>query len=146
MLLRTKHLKHTLVHLELRSCACSVISIMSNSVMLWTVAHQAPLSMGFSRQEYWSGLPCPPSGDLPDSGIKPASLKFPALVDRFFTTSATSNTEINRLHMLSLPKIYRILRTYVMPLWFCGKIQSIYQSALQHICVFWLTALFFFFL
>ena len=43
-------------------------------VMLWTVAHQAPLSMGFSRQEYWSGLPCPPPGDLPHSGIKPTSL------------------------------------------------------------------------
>ena len=43
---------------------------------LWTVAHQAPLSMGFSRQEYWSGLPFPSPGDLPDPGIKPA---FPAL-------------------------------------------------------------------
>ena len=40
----------------------------------WTVALQAPLSMGFPRQEYWSGLPFPPSGDLPDPGIKPASL------------------------------------------------------------------------
>ena len=39
----------------------------------WTVAHQAPLSMGFSRQEYWSGLPFPSSGDLPDPGIKPGS-------------------------------------------------------------------------
>ena len=45
----------------------------------WTVAHQAPLSMGFSRQEYWSGLPCPPSGDLLHPGIKPASLMPPAL-------------------------------------------------------------------
>ena len=115
MLLRTSHLKHTLVHLELRSCACSVISIMSNSVTVWTVAHQAPLSVGFSRQEYWIGLPCPPSGDLPDPGIRLASLKSPALAGRFFTTSATSSTEINRLHMLSLPKKYRILRTYVMP-------------------------------
>ena len=42
---------------------------------LWTVAHQAPLSMGFSRQEYWSGLPCPPPGDLPDPGIKPESFQ-----------------------------------------------------------------------
>ena len=42
---------------------------------LWTVAHQAPLSMGFSRQEYWSGLPCPPPGNLPDPGIKPVSLR-----------------------------------------------------------------------
>ena len=39
----------------------------------WTVAHQTPLSMGFSRQEYWSGLPCPPPGDLPNPGIKPRS-------------------------------------------------------------------------
>ena len=56
---------------------------------LWTVAHQAPLSMGFSRQEYWSGLPCPPPGDLCDPGIEPTSLTSPALADRFFTTSAT---------------------------------------------------------
>ena len=45
------------------------------------VAHQAPLSMGFSRQEYWSGLPCPPPGDLPDPGIEPAS---PSLAGGFF--------------------------------------------------------------
>ena len=54
----------------------------------WTVAHQAPLSMGFSRQEYCSGLPCPPPGDLPDPGIKPKSLTSPALAGGFFTTSA----------------------------------------------------------
>ena len=52
---------------------------MSDSVTLWTVARQDPLSMGFSRQEYWSGLPCPSSGDLPDPGIEPASLMSPAL-------------------------------------------------------------------
>ena len=45
----------------------------------WTVAHQAPLSMGFSRQEYWSGLPGPPPGDLPDPGIEPVSPVAPAL-------------------------------------------------------------------
>ena len=49
----------------------------------WTVTHQAPLSIEFSRQEYWSGLPLPTPGDLPDPGIEPASLSFPALV---FTT------------------------------------------------------------
>ena len=47
------------------------------------------LSMGFSRQEYWSGLSCPPLGDLPNSGIDPMSVTFPALADRFFTTSVT---------------------------------------------------------
>ena len=56
---------------------------------LWTVARQASLSMGFSRQEYWSGLPCPPSGDLPHPGIEPASLMSLALAGRFFTASIT---------------------------------------------------------
>ena len=64
-----------------------VTSVMSDSATLWTVAHQTPLSMGFSRQEYWSGLPCPPPGDLPNLGIKPASLMSPALADGFFTAS-----------------------------------------------------------
>ena len=47
---------------------------------------QAPLSMGFSRQEYWSGLPCPRPGDLPDPGMEPTFLKAPVLAGRFFTT------------------------------------------------------------
>ena len=55
----------------------------------WIISCQAPLSMGFSRQEYWSGLPCPPPGDLPDPGIKPVPLASPALAGGFFTTSAT---------------------------------------------------------
>ena len=62
---------------------------MSDSVTLWTVARQAPLSMGFSRQEYWSGLLCPPPGELRDPGIEPASLRSPALVGRFITATAT---------------------------------------------------------
>ena len=49
---------------------------------------QAPLFIGFSRQEYWSRLPCPPPGDLPGPGIKPVSLASPALAGRFFTSSA----------------------------------------------------------
>ena len=55
-------------------------------VTLWTNTHQALLAMGFSRQEYWSELPCPPPGDLPDPGLKPASLKSPALTGRFMNT------------------------------------------------------------
>ena len=55
--------------------------------ILWTVALQAPLSMRFSRQEYWGGLPCPPPGDLPNPGIKPASVMSPALEGGYFTTS-----------------------------------------------------------
>ena len=53
---------------------------------LGTMARQAPLSMGFFRQEYWSGLPFPTPGDLPDSGTKPASLASPALAGGFFIT------------------------------------------------------------
>ena len=58
-------------------------------VTLWTLAHQAPLSMGFTRQKYWSGLPCPPPADLPNPGIEPKSLLSPALAGGFFTISAT---------------------------------------------------------
>ena len=58
-------------------------------VTLWTIARQTPLSMGFSRQEYWSGLPCPSLEDLPNPGIEPTSLKSPALAGGLFTTSAT---------------------------------------------------------
>ena len=58
-----------------------------------TVTHQAPLSMEFSRQEYWSGLPFPP-GDLPKPGIKPASLLSPVLASRFFYHCATWEAQI----------------------------------------------------
>ena len=54
----------------------------------WTVARQVLLSVGFSRQEYWNGLPFPPPGNLPDPGMEPASLTSPALAGRLFTTSA----------------------------------------------------------
>ena len=64
----------------------AVCSVMSDSVTPWTAAHQAPLSVGFSRQEYWNGLPSPSPGDLPEPGIKPTSL---ALAGEFFTTNAT---------------------------------------------------------
>ena len=56
---------------------------------LWTVAHQAPLSMGFSRQEYWGGLPFPSPEDLPYPGMEPVSLVSSTLTGVFFTTDAT---------------------------------------------------------
>ena len=63
-----------------------VHSVMSDFATPWTVVRQAPLSMGLSWQEYWSGVPFPTPGDLPDSGIKPAS---PLSAGRVFTASAT---------------------------------------------------------
>ena len=63
-------------------------SVMSDSLgLLWTVAHKAPLSMGFFRQEYWSGLPFPPPSDLPNSGIVPPFPTSPALAGGFSTTA-----------------------------------------------------------
>ena len=67
------------------ACMYAVASVVSTSfVTSETVALQVPLPMGFSRQEYWSGLPCPPPGNLPDPWIEPASLMSPALASRFF--------------------------------------------------------------
>ena len=59
---------------------------------LWAVAHQTPLSLGFSRQKYWSGLPCPPPGDLSYPEIKFTSLMSPILACGFFTASAIWET------------------------------------------------------
>ena len=77
----------------------------------WTVAHQAPLSMGFSRQEYWSGLPCPYPGNLPDPGIKPRSPTLQAdsllfeLPRKQNQTAADIDVELGQLVVASLAKL-----------------------------------------
>ena len=70
-------------------CVLSCFSHIWLFMTPWTVAHQAPLSIGFYRQEYQSGLPFPPPRDLPNPGIEPRSFILPALVGGFFTTTAT---------------------------------------------------------
>ena len=70
-------------------CACSVVS--DSLQPPWIAAHQAPQSMGFSRQEYWSGLPFRPPGDLPDPGMEPTPFESPALAGVFFTTMPPGN-------------------------------------------------------
>ena len=84
-------------------------SVVSGSATLWTTAHQAPLAMGFSRKEYWSGLPGPTPGDLSSPGIEPVSLMSPALAGKFFfffffTVSATRGapSESEQVKMNSL--------------------------------------------
>ena len=69
-------------------------------VTQWTAGYQTPLSIGFPRQEYWSGLPFPSPGHLPDPGIEPTSLASPALAGRFFTTQppGKSLSKENRAH------------------------------------------------
>ena len=69
---------------SINTCVLSCFSPVQIFVTLWTVAHQVPLPMGFPRQEYWSGLPFPSPGDLPNPGIEPSSLMSPALAGSFF--------------------------------------------------------------
>ena len=81
-------------------------SVVSDSATPWTVPCRAPVSMGFSRQEHWSGLPCPSPGDLPNPGILPNALTSPAWAGRFFTVSATREAQhyYNRKALLRLFK------------------------------------------
>ena len=65
-----------------------------------TVAHQGPLSMGFPRQEYWSGLPLPSPGNLSEPGIEPAPLLSPAFAPGFFTTRTTCEATLNTIKCL----------------------------------------------
>ena len=82
-------------------CTLSCFSRIRLFATVWTVACEVPLSMGFSRQEYWSGWPLPPPGHLPDRGTEPAS---PALAVGFFTTSTTRLSFITLLkkHMMEV--------------------------------------------
>ena len=86
---------------------------MHNSATPWTVAHQASLSIGFSRQEYWSGLPCPSPDDLPTPGIESASLMSPAAAGGLFTSSTTQEACILRAEkMVLLALLSRLLQVY----------------------------------
>ena len=70
--------------------------------VLWTAAGQAPLSMGFSREEFWSGVPCPPPRDLSNPGIEPTFLKSPTLAGGFFTTKAPGKPTILQYPLLNM--------------------------------------------
>ena len=78
-------------HVAFGCCSVQLLSHVRLIGTPRTVACQAPLSLKFSRQEHWSGLPFPSSGDLPDSGIEPMSLASPALAGGFFTTAPLGN-------------------------------------------------------
>ena len=82
-------------------CVCSVIWLF---VTLWTVTCQTPLSMGFSRQEYWSELLYPPPGYLPNPGIEPVSLASPTLADRVFTTAPPGKPTDATTYSYSVPR------------------------------------------
>ena len=82
-------------------CVLSHFSHVRLFATLWPLVLQAPLSVGFSRQEYWSGLPCPPPGALPTQGLNPP-LTSPTLAGKFFTTSAIGKAHIGRSHLVIL--------------------------------------------
>ena len=91
-------------------CACAQMLIhVQLFVTPWTVAHQAPLSMKFSRQEYWRGLPFPSPGDLPNPGTAPTSLASLALAGRFFTPSALWEAHFYFLYVSSICPITLLL-------------------------------------
>ena len=97
----------SLIHVHV--CMLSCFSRVQLFETLRTIAHQAPLSMGFSRQEYWSGLQCPPPEDLLNPGFEPMSVMSPALAGEFFTTNTSweaPSSCTSPHHSLSSNKIY----------------------------------------
>ena len=98
------------INISVRACMLSRFSHFQLFATLWTIASQAPLSIGFSRQEYWSGLPCTAPGDLPNPGIEPTSLSSPELISGFFTTSDAWDASVSKY----LPIKYLITKQEIM--------------------------------
>ena len=119
-------------------CVCVCVCVCMQSCFshvwlfatLWTVARQASLSLGFSRQEYWSGLSCPPPENLPNPGVDHVSFVSPAVAGRFFTTNATWEapyTYIFFFIFFSIVVYYRILHTVLCAMQLLS-VHSIYNS------------------
>ena len=130
-------------HFMQRLCVCLHAQSLSHVLVFaapWAIAHQVPLSMEFSGQEYWSVLPCPPPGDLPDPGIEPASFASPALAAGFFTTSATWEAPLNYLlpNSRSSQAVYLSPNTLAAALWgYCSLPLGLYwclESGLHQTC------------
>ena len=86
---------------------CSVASVVSELAAKWTVAYQAPVSMGFSRQEYWSGLPFPSPGDLPNSRIEPRS---PALQADILPSELPRKPNSRSIHIVANGNLFLRLK------------------------------------
>ena len=105
-----KDTKYIDTHTRMYACLLSRFSCVWLFTTLWTVAQQAPLSMGFSRQKYSSGLPCPPPVDLPDAGIEPVSLMSLALAGGFFTTSTTWEAHIYVYIYTQINCVFKVIK------------------------------------
>ena len=107
--------------------ACSVASVMSDSAIPWTVACQAPQSMRLSSQEYWSGLPFPSPGELPDPGIEPKSPAGPVLqADYFLLSHEGSPSYSNYLRSIQVINICDLLTRYYLE---CSTIDSYRENS-----------------
>ena len=100
-----RHILNNYIKKNPQNIVCVSCSVISNSVPPWIVACKVPLSMGFPRQEYWSGWPFPSPGDLPNPGIKPGS---PALAGGFFITEPCGKSPPSNLMLVFVPFVYAI--------------------------------------
>ena len=107
-------------------------SVVSNPVTPWTVASQVPLSMEFSRQEYWSGLPCPPPGDLPSPGLKPGPPASPALAGECCTAEPPGKPPFSQACLYNVLPCRIFSRPYIVSLPFqCSSYKWVLDTAMQ---------------
>ena len=109
------------------TCVLSCSSRVRPCATQWTVSCQTPLSMGFSRQEYWNGLPCPPPGDLPDPRIEPASPASHALQAILLTAESLGKPNVNTPSIILPSNSYQVHP----PLWSSAKLPSFRLSTLD---------------
>ena len=105
------------------NCCCQSLCRVQPCVTPWPVARQAPLSMEFFRQGYWSGLPFPPPGDLPNPGIKPVS---PALVGRFFTNEPPGKPNNINTYLIGPCRLQKVIYFY-----FFFEVQLMYNISFR---------------
>ena len=121
-------------------CAVLSCSVVSDSAIPWTVAHQAPLSMEFSRQEYWSELPFPTLGDHPDPGIRPEFLAPPELVGGFLTTVPPGKPYLILNGFAGIwPKTYMTLKVMNDYSFLSTNTPLLFESSLYATSVLWKT-------
>ena len=109
---------YTNKHLYMGACRLNCFNHIQLFATLWTGARQAPLSKGFSRQQNWSGLPCPPPAHLPNPGVEVISPTSPALAGIFFIASATWETHLN-IDIYTLALLYIFIYNKALNVYNC---------------------------
>ena len=120
---------------QIAGILCSVARLCQTLATPWIIAHQALLCMGFSRQEYQSGLPCPPPGNLPNPGIEPMSLASPALAGGFFTIWTTREALLVPYLWTFPPQMSTLPLPVVSPSQACHHFSTFHSCVFLLICV-----------